>query len=164
MTLASCALEGTAARFQNSSPSARCAVVTAAALRSRPGPLARPSRLGNPRSPLDEPSCSRVSIKLHWDGTEQAPGTRNTARATTREHAEPRSSASTTRALCLPDPGPRWRGRSKSPRRRPRTQGRPCVPPHARAPRFSLGSELRAALGESGAGAPGRGRGRRPPQ
>lgn len=65
----------------------------------------RPPRLLQGPSPGPPPQRPRLARRVscstprrgfnqtHWDGTEQAPGTRNTARATTREHAEPRASA-----------------------------------------------------------------------
>lgn len=123
MTLASCAPEGTAADF-------KIGVLEAAPPRSRASPGA-PSPPGSPslsaasprpprapRSLLDTFSQPRFN-QTHWDGTEQAPGTRNTARATTREQAEPRAPAPPlTRA---PPRGP-----PSGPRRGPEGAGAPA--------------------------------------
>lgn len=144
MTLASCAPEGTTARFQNSSP--------------RAAPPPEPLRVSFPlQVPFLAPPALHAAFPVrhlsqprfnqtHWDGTEQAPGTRNRARATTREQAEPRAPAPRSHALCSrgPPPGRAACEKSWGHRGAPGTQGRPAraplAPVWAALGRFLLGS------------------------
>lgn len=161
MTPASCAPEETAARFQNSSPRQRREVV---ASRRPPRLLQGPSPGPPPQRPrlARRVSCStprRGFNQTHWDGTEQAPGTRNTARATTREHAEPRASAPPpARALLA--------GTPKARRTAPRAREGPSAPLPPPDPRLGgCGTNMPPlGLGQPGSGKEGRGGGKgRPP-
>lgn len=137
MTLASCAPEGTAADFKIGVLEQRRAAVTGrrpSAILRGPFPARAPflappaSRAAFPARHLSKPRFNQT----HWDGTEQAPGTRNAARATTREQAEPRA------------PAP------------PLTRALPAGPPPARTRRQKERGPL--TLGDRGLGGPGGGR------
>lgn len=145
MTPASCAPEETAARFQNSSPPAAPRGGDRPPLSRAPpvpssGPLPQPSRLAR------RVSCSTPRSgfnQTHWDGTEQAPGTRNTAR---RQRANKQSRALQRphpHALCSRGPlglagPPPGRGRPRRPASSPLApvwaapeQTCPAAPPRA---------------------------------
>ena len=159
MTLASCALEGTAARFQNSSPRAaprggdRPPPSGAA-----PGPLARPSRPSTrvPRS-TNLPAAAFQSNPLGWHRA----GARDKKHGAGLQRANMPSRAlrrPRPRALRSPRPHPARadRRRSWGPRGRPLRPG-----PRSRALRFSLRSEPggRLRLASPGLGCRGGGGG-----
>ena len=125
MTLASCAPEGTAARFQNSSPrAAPRGGDRPPPSRTSPGPLTRPSRLAS-RVPCSTPSRRRVSISLTGMVPSRRQGQetgRERQRANTPSRAIQRPQP---RARCSRGPHPARPDRRKSwgPQGRPRDAG-----------------------------------------
>lgn len=139
MTLASCALEGTAARFQNSSP------------RAAPRGGDRPPPSGAAPGPSRPATRVRRSTNLLAAAFQSNSLGWHRAGARDKKHGEGdnartcRAARSSALALCSPGPHPARADRRKSwgPRARPQTQGRPPRPaPRSRALRFSLRSKL----------------------
>ena len=148
--------------FKIAVPEQRRAAVTG---RRPPEPLRAPPARQPAFAALRTCSQPRFN-QTHWDGTEQAPGTRNTARATTREHAEPRAPAPSRSARRDPTrPAPiaeRAGARGLAPRRR----DAPRVPPPAPVPSASVSVANWAGASSWRVrcwGAGERGKGRRPP-
>ncbi|XP_030789163.1 predicted GPI-anchored protein 58 [Rhinopithecus roxellana] len=94
---------------------------------------------GSPSSPPPPPCSQLASVdpfpqprfnQTHWDGPEQAPGTRNAAPATTLEPVEPRAPAPPSLAprVLEPAPGPRGAGKAGS---RPARRDAPAPAPPA---------------------------------
>lgn len=170
MTLASCAPEGTFTRFQNSSPRAAPrgggrpprSPASPGSLSSL-GPLLHPSRFARRARFLLDTFSPPLFNQTQSDGTEQAPGTRNTARATTREQAEPHGPAPPPTRARLAETPTAHAGHRKSwgPRGLPGMRGRPAPAPLA--PVWASEQTRRPLpLGEPGSGKEGPGgRGRR---